>query len=112
VQSTVTGLLGLLGIDADPVRSREHVLLSSILDGAWRSGRSLDLAGLIQAIQTPPFTRIGVMEVESVYPAKDRFELAMSLNALLASPGFQGWLEGDPLDIPSLLYTTQGKPRV
>jgi len=112
VQSAVTGLLGLLGIDADPVRSREHILLSSILDDAWRGGRSLDLGGLIQAIQQPPFTRLGVMELESVYPAKERFGLAMQLNALLASPGFQAWMEGEPLDVASLLYTPAGKPRV
>ncbi|MBW6456668.1 MAG: hypothetical protein K0A98_12365, partial [Trueperaceae bacterium] len=112
VQSAVTGLLGLLGIDADPVRSREHILLSSILDDAWRKGRGLDLAALIQAIQQPPFTRLGVMELESVYPAKDRFALAMQLNALLASPGFQAWMEGEPLDVASLLYTPAGKPRV
>ena len=112
VQSAITGLLGLLGVDADPVRSREHILLSSILDDAWRQGRSLDLGALIQAIQQPPFTRLGVMELESVYPAKDRFALAMQLNALLASPGFQAWMEGEPLDVASLLYTPAGKPRV
>jgi hypothetical protein len=112
VQSTVTGLLGLLGVDADPIRSREHILLSTILDDAWRKGRSLDLAALIQAIQDPPFTRLGVMELESVYPAKDRFGLAMQLNALIASPAFQGWMEGDPLDIPSMLYTQDGRPRM
>jgi hypothetical protein len=112
VQSSVTGLLGLLGIDADPVRSREHILLSSILDDAWRKGRDLDLGTLIQAIQQPPFTRLGVMELETVYPARDRFALAMQLNALLASPGFRAWMEGAPLDVASLLYTPAGKPRV
>jgi len=112
VQSTVTGLLGLLGIDADPIRSRDHILLSAILDDAWRAGRSLDLGGLIQAIQQPPFTRLGVMELETIYPAKDRFGLAMQLNGLLASPGFQGWMEGEPLDIPSMLYRGDGTPRV
>jgi hypothetical protein len=112
VQSAVAGLLGLLGIDADPVRSRECVLVSSILDDAWRRGRDLDLGALIQAIQQPPFTRLGVMELESVYPAKDRFALAMQLNALLASPGFQAWMRGAPLDVASLLYTPGGKPRV
>jgi hypothetical protein len=112
IQSSVTGLLGLLGINADPIRSREHILLSSILDDAWRKGRNLDLGALIQAIQQPPFTRLGVMELESVYPAKDRFELAMQLNGLLASPGFQGWMEGEPLDIAAMLYTPEGKPRV
>jgi hypothetical protein len=102
----------LLGVDADPVRSREHILLSSLLDDAWRKGRDLDLGALIQAIQQPPFTRLGVMELESVYPARERFALAMQLNALLASPGFQAWREGAPLDVASLLYAPSGKPRV
>lgn len=112
VQGTVAGLLGLLGIDADPIRSREHILLSAILDEAWRAGRNLDLGQLIAAIQQPPFTRLGVMELESIYPSKDRFGLAMQLNSLLASPGFQGWMEGEPLDVPAMLYTAEGKPRV
>ncbi|MFN2326482.1 MAG: ATP-binding protein [Gemmatimonadales bacterium] len=112
VLSAVTGLLGLLGIDADPVKSREHILLSSILDDAWRKGQNLDLGALIQAIQQPAFTRLGVMELESVYPSKDRFALAMQLNGLIASPGFQGWMEGEPLDIGAFLYTPAGKPRV
>ena len=112
VQTAVTGLLGLLGVDADPVRSREHILLSSILDDAWRKGRNLDLGALIQAIQQPPFTRLGVMELESVYPSRDRFALAMQLNALLASPGFQSWMTGEPLDIGAMLYTPEGKPRL
>jgi hypothetical protein len=112
VQTAVTGLLGLLGLDADPVRSREHILLASILDDAWRQGRSLDLGAMILAIQQPPFTRLGVMELESVYPSKDRFALAMQLNALLASPGFQGWMTGEPLDIGAMLYTPEGKPRL
>jgi hypothetical protein len=112
VQTAVTGLLSLLGIDADPVRSRDHILLSSILDDAWRQGRNLDLGALIGAIQQPPFTRLGVMELEAVYPAKDRFGLAMQLNGLLASPGFQAWMDGEPLDINAMLYTPAGKPRV
>ncbi len=38
--------------------------------------------------------------------------LANSLNALLASPGFQAWMEGESLDIQSLFYTTEGKPKL
>lgn len=112
ISTTVTGLLGLLGIEADPVQSREHILLSAILADAWQKGTSLDLGGLIHAIQQPPFTKLGVMELESVYSAKDRFALAMQLNGLLASPGFQAWMEGEPLDIGAMLYTPAGKPRV
>lgn len=112
VSSTATSLLGLVGIDADPLQSREHILLANILDRAWREGRDLDLAGLIGAIQAPPVQRIGVFELEAFFPSKDRFQLAMRLNNLLASPSFAQWLEGEPLDVGATLHTKSGKPRV
>lgn len=112
VQATASSILGFLGIQADPMTSREHVLLATILETLWRQGKDLDLAGVINAIQHPPVTRLGVMDLDTVYPARDRFALAMQLNTLLASPGFAAWLEGDPLDASSLLFTTEGKPRV
>ena len=111
ISTTVTSLLGLLGIEADPIQSREHILLSTILDQTWKKEEDLDLATLIQAIQSPPVSKIGVMDVDSFFPSKDRFALAMKLNNLLAAPGFQAWLEGEALDIQSLLYTPAGKPR-
>jgi len=112
ISATATSLLGLVGIDADPVQSREHVLISNLFDAAWRAGQDLDLAGLIAAIQKPPMQKIGVLDLESFYPAKDRFGLAMAINNLLASPGFEAWLTGVPLDISSLLWNPAGKPRV
>jgi hypothetical protein len=112
VGSAVAGLLGLLGIDADPIRSREYILLAALLDAAWRNGESLDLGALIRAVQKPPFEQVGVFDVESFFPAKDRTELALRINGLLASPGFSAWLEGDALDIQSLLYGANGKPRI
>lgn len=112
VGAAVSGLLALLGIDADPIRDREHILLAKILEASWRAGADLEIAELIRAIQTPPFSEIGVMDLESVFPAKDRFDLAMRLNNLLAAPGFETWLEGAPLDVPRLLWTEEGKPRI
>ncbi len=112
ISTTATSLLGLLGTVADPIQSREHILLSTLLNQAWQQGRDLDLAGLITQIQSPPVDRVGVMELESFYPAKDRFALAMQLNNLLASPGFESWMEGEPLDVNAFLYTREGKPRV
>ena len=112
ISTTVTSLLGLLGIEADPIQSREHILLSTILDHTWKKEEDLDLAALIQAIQSPPVSKIGVMDVDSFFPSKDRFALAMKLNNLLAAPGFQAWLEGEALDIQQLLYTSTGKPRL
>ncbi len=112
VGMTVTSLLGLLGIESDPFQGREHILLSNLLASAWKEGRDLDLSNLVRDIQSPPFTRIGVMDLESFFPSKERFGLAMKVNSLLASPGFSLWLEGDPLDPARLLYTPEGKPRV
>jgi Helicase HerA, central domain len=109
--STATSVLTLAGVDAAP-RSREHTLLASLFSVAWTEGRDLDLAGLIQQVQSPPFQKIGVIDLEAFFPSKDRFDLAMRLNNLLAAPGFSQWLEGAPLDPASLLYTADGKPRV
>lgn len=112
IQATTSSVLGLLGIDADPLTSREHVLIATILQHAWDQGQELDIAGLIRAITDPPFRSIGVMDIESFFPAKERFALGMRLNTLLASPGFNVWLQGEPLDAGRLLYTETGKPRV
>ena len=112
IQVAVSGLLALLGIEADLVTSREHVLLSNVLDVAWRSGRSLELASLIGEIQKPPFDKLGVIDLEVFYPAGERMQLALKLNNLLASPGFASWLEGEPMDAGRLLYTEDGRPRI
>ena len=112
ISSTATSLLALIGVAADPIQSREHILLSTLLEHAWKEGRDMDLAGLIQALQDPPVTRIGVLELESFYPAKERFGLAMKLNGLLAAPGFDTWLEGEALDVDRILYAEDGRPRL
>lgn len=112
VSTTATSLLGLIGIEADPIKSREHILISNIMSHYWQQQKDLDLSMLIQAIQAPPVAKIGVFDLETFYPPKERFELAMMLNNLLAAPGFQTWLQGDALDVNQLLYTAKGKPRV
>jgi hypothetical protein len=94
------------------MQSREHILLSTIIAQVWKQGQDLDLASLIAQIQNPPIAKIGVLDLESFYPSKERFALMMAMNNLLASPGFSAWLEGEPLDIGQILHTTQGKPRV
>jgi hypothetical protein len=105
-------VLTLAGVDAEPMRSREHILLSTLFTEAWRQGRSLDMPALIAQVQSPPLQRVGVLELDSFFPAADRFKLASDLNRLLAAPDFAVWLEGDPLDINALLYTDTGHPRV
>lgn len=112
IAGTVTAILGLIGLeDVDPMRSREHILLSNIFEKAWRQGKDLDMAGLITQVQDPPFEKLGVFPVDQMVPEKDRNALAMLLNNFLAAPAFQTWLEGEPLDISRLLFTPEGKPR-
>ncbi|MCI0443047.1 DUF87 domain-containing protein [bacterium] len=112
IVTTATALLGLLGIEANPLQSREHILISTILETVWKQGQNLDLATLIQWIQKPPFSKVGVMDIESFYPSKDRFTLATTVNNLLAAPGFSSWMEGEELDLGRFLHTDSGKPRI
>ncbi len=112
ISGTVTAILGLVGMsDIDPVRSREHILLSNIFENAWSQGTDLDLGELILQTQNPPFEKLGVFDVSTFFPDKDRFALAMLLNNILAAPSFQSWIEGQPLDVNTLLYMPDGRPR-
>lgn len=112
VSGTASSLLGLIGISADPINSREHILISTILSHAWQQGRNLDLAALIQQIHNPPVNQVGVMNMESFYPSRERFALGTQLNNLLASPSFANWLQGESLDIDNILHTKKGKPKM
>lgn len=112
IESVVSALLALVGIEADPVRSREHILLSNLLEQAWRAGQDMDLTQLILRVQKPPFTQLGVFPVNTFFPEKDRLELAMRLNGLVASPAFADWIKGQPLDVEALLHSPSGRPQV
>ena len=110
ISAAVSGLLGLVGIDGGSAEEpRAHPARPPSSMRAWARGNALDLAGLIGAIQKPPFDKVGVFDLETFYPAKDRLELAMAVNNLLASPGFGVWLEGEPLDVQRLLFTRRGQ---
>jgi hypothetical protein len=112
IGSAVSGLLALVGIDADPIQSREHILISNIISNAWKAGRNLDLGRMIAEIQNPPFERVGIMEIDSFFDKKDRNELAMTINNLLASPSFANWMTGEPLNVKNMLHNAEGKPCV
>ena len=112
VTTAATSVLTLAGVGAEPIKSREHVLIATLFTESWRAGRDLDLATLITQIQTPPLAKVGIVDLESFYPSKDRFALAMQLNQLLAAPGFQAWMEGEALDVDRLLYALNGRPCV
>ncbi len=112
ITGAASGLLTLMGINADPLLSPEHILISSILDHCWRQGKNVSVADLIGLIQRPPITRVGVLDLDTFMPPPDRARIAMQLNNLLASPAFSTWLEGESLSIQRLLYTAEGKPRL
>jgi hypothetical protein len=112
VLAVVSGLIALVGLPVDPLRSREHILLSTLLDRDWRGGRSPSLAELVRSIQSPPFDRVGALDLEAFFPARERAELAQTLNGLLAAPGFAAWMQGELLDVQRLLWTAEGKPRL
>ena len=112
VQSTTQGVLALVGIDADPVKSREAILIANILSHSWRAGKDLDLPQLIREIQRPPFDKVGIVDLDNFISARDRLDLGMKINNLLASPSFASWLEGESLQVQNLLYTAEGKPRL
>jgi len=111
VKGVTSALLGLVGIEADPIRSREHILISSIINDTWGKGTDLTLSDLIVQLQNPPFAKLGVFEVDTFFPPKDRLDLAMRVNGLIASPSFQSWLNGAPLDVESFLHAPDGRPR-
>ncbi len=112
IESTVSSLLSLVGVDADPIQSPEAILLGSIFAHCWAAEQSLSLESLIRNIQKPPFDKVGVIDLDSFLGVKDRQKLALKFNALLASPGFATWLEGPPLDIQRMMYDEDGKPRI
>ena len=112
VNATVSSLLGLVGVNADPMQSREHVLLATILLDAWDKGQGLTLAALIAAVAQPPMSQIGVFPLDSFFPPDKRMDLAMRLNTLAASPAFAAWMQGEPLDIEAMLRAPDGRPRV
>lgn len=111
IEGLVSGLLVMVDIEADPLTSREHILLSNLIEHAWRAGRSLDLPTLLLQVQDPPLRKLGVFDLETFYPSKDRMKLAMRLNGLMASPSFAEWMMGEPLDIQSMLFAPDGRPR-
>jgi hypothetical protein len=112
IESLVAGILALAGIEGEPGQSREHVLLSAIVESLWKNGQKVDFGTLVRAIPTPPIDRVGFLELENFFPAGERFQLASRLNTVAASPGFEAWLDGEPLDFGRLLWTADGKPRV
>lgn len=111
IEGLVSSLLGLVGVDSDPLSGREHILMSNIVNHFWTRGMSLSIESLIQSVMQPPFRKLGVMQLDTLFPEPDRMKLAMKLNGLAASPAFAAWSQGVPLDIDSMLFQANGDPR-
>jgi hypothetical protein len=112
IQALVSGLLGLVRVEADPLQSPPAVFLATLIERSWRAGKGLTLEGLIGQVAEPPFDRIGALPLETAFPRKDRQSLMMALNNLLASPSFESWREGEPLDVDRMLRAPDGRPRL
>ncbi len=112
ISSFVSSLLVLAGIESDPVSGQEHILLCTIVEQFWKEGRDLDLATLVGQVPKPPFRKMGVFDIDTFFPEKDRMDLALRLNGLLASPSFASWMEGRPLDIEDMIGGTEPKAAV
>ena len=115
IRALTTAILAFIGVKANPVKDREHVLIANLFEYSWRNGIDLSLQDIILQVQKPPFEKLGVFDIETFFPEKDRFKLAMELNNIIAAPSFQSWLQGEPLDFQNLLFaqTPQGRiPRV
>ena len=112
LKSTVTSLLSLIGITADPLDSKEYILLAQIITNAWLREEDLSIETIIGRIINPSFKKIGVLSLDDFYSQNARFKLATKFNALLASPSFSLWLQGDNLDIQKLLYDENGKAKI
>jgi DNA helicase HerA-like ATPase len=110
VEGFTSSLLGLIGVPADPLASPEHILIANLVERSWSEGRDLDLATLLGQIQSPPMRKLGVLDLDTFYPPKDRAVLALKLNGLLASPSFASWNQGQALDIEALLHA-DGRPQ-
>ncbi|HSM02470.1 MAG TPA: DUF87 domain-containing protein [Acidimicrobiia bacterium] len=111
IEGLVSGILALVGVDADPLAGREHILLSNLVEQAWRDGDDLTIEDLIARVHLPPMRKLGVFEMDAFFPEKDRLALAMRLNTLVASPSFAEWRSGPPLDPERLLWAEDGTPQ-
>ena len=112
INGIVTALLALIGLNVEPVRDKEHVLIANIFEYNWQRGINLTLEDIILQVQKPPFTKLGVLQIDDYMSEKSRTKLAMDMNSIIAAPSFQSWIQGEPLNIQNLLYQPDGRAHV
>ena len=99
IQGIVSGLLGLVGVKADPIKSPEHIVVSKMIEEAWLDNQDLDLKQLVVKLRRPSFEKIGILPIYEFFPQKKRHKLTALLNGLLVAPSFGLWMRGEPIDV-------------
>lgn len=112
ITSTVTTLCKMIGVPSNPLQSKQHTFLATIIQHRLRTGKSCTIIDVLNDVGDPPFEYLGFLSLEEVLPKASRGKLAAKLNNLLAAPGFQTWREGVSIDIPKLLTAPPGKTPV
>jgi hypothetical protein len=72
IDAVVTAFLGLLGLPADPLESREYIYLFNLIEHSWRQGQALSLESLIGQVASPPIDKLGALPLDVVYPQGER----------------------------------------
>jgi hypothetical protein len=109
LSASVSLLLRLVDRDADPAKSRDHVMLSHLAERRLSAGQPASLTALLADLIEPPIATVGAMAVDDFLSPKERKELAQQLNALVASPTFSAWMKGASLDVGAWLTPKNGK---
>jgi len=112
ITSTVSTLCKMIGVESDPLRSKPHAMISTIIKHRLDHGQSVTVIDVMQGLADPPFAYLGIMEVDEVMPPQARGKLAAKLNNYIAAPGFQSWREGIDINIDRLFAAPDGKTPV
>ncbi|MBQ9875942.1 MAG: ATP-binding protein [Campylobacter sp.] len=111
ILSITSAVMSLVGLKTDDMNSPESLLIQTIFLTNFKNSKGVSIAELITQIANPPFEKIGVFDVNSFFPSDKRMNLAMKINALIASASFSQWLQGEKLQIGKMLFDKDGKAK-
>ena len=95
IDGYVTSLLSVVGIDADPLSSREHILASNIIAAAWAAGENIDLPTLLARCSNPHAQARRVRN-RRVLRAEGPTGVRHETQRRARRPGFASWITGQP----------------
>ena len=105
----VAALLGFLGYRVRPA-SPEFALLEMIVEGAVGVDGILHLDSLADTVLMPPFSKLGVFDIDTVISSDRRADLSAAIRGLLQSPGFEKDESRGRVTSAELFYTADGSP--